>query len=185
MNAALKLEPAVREIWAGNAHYRVINNTIRLADLPATVGWALKEVLVASALCNNEADATEMALLNAARFGRIDEATLREVFPWLGEVPATPDQPVMATLHETAGVQVIYARGPLERLLPACIDMLDTHGRNWPLDAEDIVERTAVMVANGLHVVALARKAHAGTTLSLTDLNADLTFVGLVGIAPG
>ena len=41
------------------------------------------------------------------------------------------------------------------------------------------------MVANGRHVVALARKAHAGTTLSLTDLNADLTFVGLVGIAPG
>lgn len=172
------------EIWAGNAHYRVKDGIIRLADMPATVGWALKEVLVAGALCNNAADATELALLSAAKAGRLDEPTLSEVFPWLAEVAATPDHPVMATLHETVGTRVIYAKGPLDRLLPACMDMLDTHGRNWPLDAEDIVERAALMVANGIQVVALARKAHVATTLSPADLTAGLTFVGLVGLAP-
>jgi magnesium-transporting ATPase (P-type) len=174
----------VTEIWAGNAHYRIRDGIIRLADMPATVGWALKEVLVAGALCNNGVDATELALLGAAKAGRLDEPTLSEVFPWLAEVAATPDHPVMATLHETAGKQVIYAKGPLDRLLPACVDMLDTHGRNWPLDAEDIVERAAVLAAQGMQVVALARKSYGGTKLCTAELNGGLTFIGMVGIAP-
>ncbi|HTY02422.1 MAG TPA: hypothetical protein VMC81_01710 [Rhodocyclaceae bacterium] len=185
MGAALKLDAAVREIWAGNAHYRVMDGSIRLADMPATVGWALKEVLVAGALCNNAADAADLALLAAARAGRLDEPTLAEVFPWLAEVLPTPQQPVMATLHETAGAHVIYAKGPLERVLPACVDMLDTHGRNWPLDAETIAERAAVLCARGVQVVALARKTQAAPTLAPADLIRGLTFVGLVGIAPG
>lgn len=188
MNARDRKAPrhplAPTEIWAGNAHYRVKDGIIRLADLPATVGWALKEVLVAGALCNNASDATELALLSAAKAGRLDEPTLSEVFPWLAEVAATPDHPVMATLHETVGTRVIYAKGPLDRLLPACVDMLDTHGRNWPLDAEDIVERAAALVAQGMQVVALARKSHGGMKLSAMDLNGGLTFIGMVGIAP-
>jgi hypothetical protein len=62
--------------------------------------------------------------------------------------------------------------------------MLDTHGRNWPLDAEDIVERAAVLAAQGMQVVALARKSHGGTKLCAAELNGGLTFIGMVGIAP-
>jgi len=67
-------------------------------------------------------------------------------------------------------------------LLPACADMLDTHGRRWPLDAESLAERAAAMAADGLRVLALARKAHAGVTLTAGDVAGDLTFVGLVGM---
>jgi cation-transporting P-type ATPase F len=172
----------VREIWAGNAHYLVKPEAIQLAGLPATVGWALKEVLVAGALCNNGIDPIELALLDAARIGRLHEPTLREVFPWLAEIVATPQQPVMATLHETAGTQVIYARGPIDVILPACTDMLDTHGRQWPLAIDDVTERTAALAAQGLHVVALARKRLDRTQLAPEDLHSGLTLVGTVGL---
>jgi hypothetical protein len=188
MNAPLKLETAVREIWAGNAHYRVLGGTIRLADLPATIGWALKEVLVASVLCNDatyreDDDPVERALLMVARAGHLDEATLREVFPRLDRLTVTPEPPIIATLHETAGTQVIYAKGPIDRMLPACSDMLDTHGRRWPLATEDITERTAALSANGLTVVALARKAHDSGSLSPADVACGMTLVGVVGLA--
>jgi hypothetical protein len=178
---------AATEIWAGNAHYRVSDGTIRLADLPATIGWALKEVLVASVLCNDatyreDDDPVERALLMVARAGHLDEATLREVFPRLDRLIVPPEPPIMATLHETAGIQVIYAKGPIERLLATCGDMLDTHGRRWPLATEDITERTAALSANGLTVVALARKAHDSGSLSPAEVAGGMTFVGVVGL---
>ncbi|MBI4998589.1 MAG: cation-transporting P-type ATPase [Rhodocyclales bacterium] len=188
----------VREIWAGNAHYKVgggEHGAIELAGQPATIGWALKEVLVAGVLCNDAAvsredgrwqvagDPTEGALLVAARKGKLDEATLRELFPRLDELPFDAGRQAMATLHDAGGEQnVIYVKGAVERLLPACEDMLDTHGRRWPLDAESIEERAADLAADGLRVLALARKAHHGDTLAGEDVAAGLTFVGLVGM---
>jgi len=189
----------VREIWAGNAHYRVATGEhggIELAGQPATVAWALKEVLVAGVLCNDAAlhreegrwqvagDPTEGALLIAAHKGRLDVATLRELFPRLDELPFDAARQAMATLHDAGGEQnVIYVKGALERLLPDCTDMLDTHGRHWPLDAESLEERAATMAADGLRVLALARKAHAGEQLAEGDIGAGLTFVGLIGMA--
>jgi calcium-translocating P-type ATPase len=189
----------VREIWAGNAHYRVATGEhggIELAGQPATVAWALKEVLVAGVLCNDAAlhreegrwqvagDPTEGALLIAAHKGRLDVATLRELFPRLDELPFDAARQAMATLHDAGGEQnVIYVKGALERLLPACTDMLDTHGRHWPLDAESLEERAATMAADGLRVLALARKSHAGEHLAEGDIVAGLTFVGLIGMA--
>lgn len=187
----------VRDIWAGNAHYAVTGGEpggIELAGQPATVGWALKEVLVAGALCNDAAirreadrwqitgDPTEAALLVAARKGKLDEATLRDLFPRLDELPFDASRQAMATLHQEVDERIVYVKGALERLLPACADMLDTHGRHWPLDAESIAERAAAMAANGLRVLALARKAHDSDTLADADIAAGLTFVGLVGM---
>ena len=173
----------VREIWAGNAHYIVKPEAIQLAGLPATVGWALKEVLVAGALCNNGIDDADLALLDAARIGRLDDLTLNEVFPWLAEISASPGQPLMATLHESAGTQLIYARGPVAAVLPACADMLDTHGRHWPLATEDIVERAEALLAKGMQVIALARKRVEQSTLVAADLRSGLTLVGVVALA--
>jgi calcium-translocating P-type ATPase len=185
----------VREVWAGNAHYEV-GDDIRLAGQPATIGWALKEVLVAGALCNDAAlhrqddrwqvagDPTEGALLIAARKGRLDEATLASVLPRVDELPFDAGRQSMATLHQAEGDErVIYVKGAVEKLLPACADMLDTHGRHWPLDAESIAERAADMADDGLRVLALARKAHADDTLAADDITTGLTFVGLVGMS--
>jgi len=154
-------EMTVREIWAGNAYYQVgggEHGVIALAGQPATIGWA-------------------------ARKGKLDEATLRDLFPRLDELPFDAARQAMATLHDAGGERnIIYLKGAVERILPSCADMLDTHGRRWPLEAEDIAERAAAMAAEGLRVLALARKAHAGANLTEADIGGGLTFVGLVGM---
>jgi magnesium-transporting ATPase (P-type) len=125
-------EMTVREIWAGNAYYQVggggEHGVIALAGQPATIGWALKEVLVAGVLCNDAAvhreegrwrvagDPTEGALLVAARKGKLDEATLRELFPRLDELPFEAARQAMATLHDAGGERnIVYLKGAVER----------------------------------------------------------------------
>jgi calcium-translocating P-type ATPase len=190
-------EMAVREIWAGNARYTVADGAqgaIELAAQPATIGWALREVLVAGVLCNDASlyhengrwrmtgDPTEGALLLAARKGKLDEAALRLASPRIDELPFDATRQAMATLHDRQGQRWLYVKGAVERLLPACVDMLDTHGRPWPLEAEDIAERAAAMARNGLRVLALARRMDAAECVMPEHLTAGLTLLGLVGM---
>jgi hypothetical protein len=167
----------VREIWAGNAHYTVADGddgTIALAGQPVTVGWALREVLVAGVLASDPsarhaktvrsgiADSTAAALLALAAKGGLDAAALRD------------------TRH---GDGQGYVKGAVASLLPACIDMLDTHGRRWPLDTTEIAERAVTMIRKGLAVLALARQADIGADANTRRWPSALTFVGLVGLA--
>jgi magnesium-transporting ATPase (P-type) len=191
----------VREIWAGNANYAVTGagygseGSITLAGRPTTVGWALREVLVAGALCNDaglhrerghwqvNGDPTEAALLVAARRGGLDEGTLRALSPRIDELPFDSARQTMATLHQLDGGRLIYVKGALEKILPACGAMLDTHGRHWPLDPEDVEERAATMAGRGLRVLALARKPlPEERTLNEAELSEGLVLVGLVGM---
>jgi cation-transporting ATPase F len=76
---------------------------------------ALRETLLAGALCNDAAlyhehrqwlitgDPTEAALLVLARKGGLDETTLRNVFPRQDELPFDSARQTMATLHEIEG----------------------------------------------------------------------------------
>ncbi len=190
-------EMAVREIWAGNARYTVADGAqgaIELAAQPATIGWALREVLVAGVLCNDASlyhengrwrmtgDPTEGALLLAARKGKLDEVALRLAAPRIDELPFDATRQAMATLHDRQGQRWLYVKGAVERLLPACVDMLDTHGRPWPLEAEDIAERAAAMARNGLRVLALARRMDAAECVMPEHLTTGLTLLGLVGM---
>jgi magnesium-transporting ATPase (P-type) len=191
----------VREIWAGNANYAVTGagygteGGITLAGRPTTVGWALKEVLVAGALCNDASlhrehghwriggDPTEAALLVAARKGGLDEGTLRALSPRIDELPFDSARQTMATLHQLDGGRLIYVKGALERILPTCSAMLDTHGRHWPLDPEEVEERAVAMTGRGLRVLALARKPlPEERPLTAAELAGDLVLVGLVGM---
>ncbi|MDP2810208.1 MAG: cation-transporting P-type ATPase [Rhodocyclaceae bacterium] len=191
----------VREIWAGNANYAVTGHgyapdgEILFDGRPTPVAWALREVLVAGALCNDAAlhreghhwkiagDPTEGALLVAARKGDLDETTLRSVFPRLDELPFDSVRQTMATLHEVEGEKILYVKGALEKVLPACADMLDTHGRPWPIEAEDIAAQTADMARRGLRVLAFARRRPTDAdSPQATHLAGGLTFIGLVGM---
>ncbi len=187
----------VREIWAGNAHYTIADgpeSAIELADQPVTIGWALREVLVAGALCNDASlyqergrwkmtgDPTEGALLVLARKARLDETARRQGEPRLDELPFEAARQTMATLHDVQGQHRLYVKGAIERLLPACVDMLDSHGRPWPLEAADIAERATAMARNGLRVLALARRTDTALAITPEHLTAGLTFLGLVGM---
>jgi magnesium-transporting ATPase (P-type) len=186
----------VREIRAGNAHYGIKGDgdTIELDGQPAAVGAALTEVLVAGVLCNDATlhqtedrwqmtgDPTEGALLVAARKAGLDEAALRRKFPRVNELPFNATRQAMATLHEAKGTRLLYVKGAVERILPACADMLDWQGQPRPLEAHDIAERAAVMARNGLRVLALARRTNAPEDVAPEHMAAGLTFLGLVGM---
>ena len=156
---------------------------------------ALRETLLAGALCNDAAlyhehrqwlitgDPTEAALLVLARKGGLDETTLRNAFPRLDELPFDSARQTMATLHEIEGQPVAYVKGAVEKLLPACRVMLDAGGREAPLDAASLEATTRQMAARGLRVLALARRSMAaGSTLDDGAIAGDLVFLGLVGM---
>ncbi len=192
----------VREIHAGGAWYEVTGHgyapagTIEAGGRPAEIAGALRETLLAGALCNDArlvrdaqhhfaiaGDPTEGALIVVARKGGLDTDTLAKVFPRLDELPFDSGRQFMATLHEIEGARIAYFKGALERLLPACAAMLDRHGAEVPLESA-AVEATALRMAeDGLRVLALAR-SEVSPDEEIEPLIASrrLVFLGLVGM---
>ena len=158
------------------------------------IGGALREALVAGALCNDAGlvrsgahwqitgDPTEAALLVAARKGQLDEHTLRALFPRQGELPFDAERQFMATAHASDGEQVIFIKGASERLLPRCIDSLDAQGQPVALDVAALEAAASSMAAQGMRVLLLARRlCPAGSKLAAESIDR-LTLLGLVGM---
>ena len=171
-------------------------------------GPALRETLIAGALCNDAAlspesrrlparkaaspadrvqhagDPTEIALLVAARKAGLDETTLRHLFPRQDELPFDSARQTMATQHQVDGRPTVYAKGAIEKILPACSALLRADGREIALDAggrELIAVAAAGMAARGLRILALARR-HAGEQLTEQALDSGLVFLGLAAM---
>ncbi|MBI5901214.1 MAG: HAD-IC family P-type ATPase [Rhodocyclales bacterium] len=195
----------VTALWAGGQHFSVEGQgykpegTIRRGELavpPApTFPQALRETLIAGTLCNDAAlyhehrqwqitgDPTEAALLVAARKAGLDEATLRQAFARRDELPFDSARQTMATLHEVEGEHVAYAKGALERLLPACRAMLADDGSEVALDVAQAEATARDMAARGLRVLALARRHRQdGAALDDAVLESGLVLLGLVGM---
>ena len=193
----------VTELWAGGETFSVsgqgykpegeLQRQGKNAASPAPT--FLRETLLAGALCNDAAlyhenrqwqitgDPTEAALLVVARKGGLDETTLRNVFPRQDELPFDSARQTMATLHEVEGRSTVYAKGAIEKLLPACRGMLAADGSEIPLDAALLETAAAQMATRGLRVLALARRhLPAGEPLTETSIGADLVFLGLAGM---
>ena len=160
-------------------------------------GPALRETLVAAALCNDAAlnqegrhwrhagDPTEVALLVVARKAGLDESTLRHLFPRRDELPFDSARQTMATLHDIEGQSILYAKGAIEKILPACSAMLADDGREVPCDAptRDLIAAAAAdMAVRGLRVLTLARRRYASGVLSDSALESELVFLGLAAM---
>jgi magnesium-transporting ATPase (P-type) len=158
-------------------------------------GPALRETLIAGALCNDAAlhfesrcwqyagDPTEAALLLVARKGGLDEAALRIEFPRQDELPFDATRQTMATLHTVNSQPVAYIKGAIEKLLPACHSMLAAEGSAGPLDPAILEAAAAQMATRGLRVLALARRPlAAGEILNDATLTSGLVFLGLIGM---
>ncbi|MBA3997271.1 MAG: carbonate dehydratase [Candidatus Accumulibacter sp.] len=171
---------------------------------PAAVVGALRECLLAGALCNDAGlrragrhweiagDPTEGALLVAARKGGLDETALQKRYPRRDEIPFASARQYMATLHEIDGVRVAYVKGALEQVLARSTARLDAAGAAQPLDAAAVagIEAEAeALAAQGLRVLALARRVGVPAGALENALAAapgaaggGLEFVGLVGM---
>jgi len=192
----------VRALYAGSATYPVSGSGYAPAgeigergDQNVPLAGALRECLLAGALCNDAGlhrvgqhweiagDPTEGALLVAARKGGLDENTLHKLFPRLDEIPFDPARRYMATLHEIEGGRVVYFKGAVEQLLPRSPTMLDAAGQPVPLDRRRIELAAGEMAAEGLRVLAVARRVGvAGDRIEDGQIKGGLQFIGLVGM---
>ena len=190
----------VRALWCAGQSFTLSGHgynpdgVITHEDLPVSIAGALRECLVAGALCNDASlarsgqhwkitgDPTEAALLVAARKGGLDEHTLRLLLPRLGELPFDSRHQYMASAHRADGEQIVYLKGALERLLPHCVEQLQRNGEVGPLDAKAVEAMAHVYAAQGQRVLLIAREIFApNTPLTAASLK-KLTLIGLVGM---
>uniref|UniRef100_Q477U8 ATPase, E1-E2 type n=1 Tax=Dechloromonas aromatica (strain RCB) TaxID=159087 RepID=Q477U8_DECAR len=192
----------VRVLWCGGEGYALGGHgynpegEISHDEMPAVIDGAVRECLVAGALCNDASlsregqhwkitgDPTEAALLVAARKGGLDEHTLLAIFPRHDVLPFDASQQFMATAHGGDGEGVVYVKGALERLLPLCVDQLSASGQPVPIDHRLIEKVASAYAVQGMRVLLLARRNMSfGQSAGLsTESIEKLTLIGLVGM---
>ncbi len=190
----------VRAIVADGRHYTVEGQGYRpegrllVAGQSAPIEGALRECLIAGALCNDAGlrregshwkitgDPTEAALLVAARKAGLDEHTLRALYPRRDELPFDACRQYMATRHEAGADHLLYVKGAVERLLPLCRDRLDGDGRCCALDAAEIEASAQQLASQGMRVLLLARRIFAPNQALTATTVEGLSFIGLVGM---
>jgi len=192
----------VLQLWAGGERFSVSGHGYapeghieNMQDGGAAHPAALREVLLAGALCNDAGlhreerhwsitgDPTEAALLVAARKGGLDEATLQALFPRHDELPFDSERQSMATLHMIEGLGMVYVKGAPEKVLAACDAMLDASGHRVPLQHAAVEEEARALARQGLRVLALARRElPADTVLTARHIESGLCLVGLAGM---
>ncbi len=170
----------VREAWAGGEAYTFTGNSyapegsIEHAGLPIAHQGTLRAALVAAALCSDarlrrdnnqwviDGDPTEGALITASRKADLDEDTLNAVFPRRDELSFDAARQFMATVHEVDGQHIVYAKGAVEKLLPACPTMLDDDVGLVEIDVAAINKIAVRMAEEGLRVLAVAIASQLG-----------------------
>ena len=190
----------VRVLWCGGEGYALSGHgyspegDIRHDEMAAEMGGALRECLVAGALCNDASlrsehgrwlitgDPTEAALLVAARKGGLDEHTLNALLPRVDVLPFDACRQYMATAHAPDGEHILYVKGALERLLPLCVDQLASDGRSVPLDASAIEHAAQAYAEQGMRVLLLARRLLPEAAPLTEAAVARLSVIGLVGM---
>jgi magnesium-transporting ATPase (P-type) len=194
----------VRALWAGGLLYEISGHgyapegELRLDGQKVGADETVREALLAGLLCNDATlahvkgqwqiggDPTEAALLVAAKKAGLDETTAGALFPRRDELPFDSTRQTMATLHAVEGAPVLYAKGALEKLLPACATILDGRGEVAPLETAmraAIEAAAATLARQGLRVLALCRR-HLDDGAELADghLASGLCFLGLAGM---
>ncbi len=193
----------VQQIYAAGTRFAVTgagyepHGEIHLNGEPTQLAGqvALRECLQAGLLCNDsqlarkegrltvQGDPTEGALIVAAAKGGLNESEAARLFPRRDGIPFESEHQYMATLHATPGNRehVIYVKGAVERLLERCADALGEDGAETALDKDQFRRVADEMAAQGLRVLAFARRRASTeqTRLAHEDVAGGLTFLGL------
>jgi P-type Ca2+ transporter type 2C len=155
----------------------------------------LLAALEAAALCNNarlltdgggwkaEGDATEGALLIAARHAGIDPAALQAERPRLHEVPFTAEQRRMSVVCQAEGGPVLYVKGAPETVLPMCSRYLGGPDGDDALTSgtrQDWRDAAEQMASQGLRVLAVASRPQDQPVFAAEKGLTVLGFIGMV-----
>ena len=162
-------------------------------------GPVLLETLRAGALCNDahrnqvsqgtsptpdwQGDPTETALVVAAQIGGIDKNAEDARWPRLKELPFDSERKRMTTLHASAQGFTGYTKGAPESVLLCCDAQWSPEGA-LPLNTQAVIDQADALAAQGLRVLALARRDHATRPDPLTQDSTEqqLQFLGLIAL---
>jgi Ca2+-transporting ATPase len=129
--------------------------------------------------------ATEGALLDLARGGRLDIDALRRLRPKLESAYRAEGRPYMATLHAAGAARLVAVKGSPADVLALC-DSRCVDGvavALTPAERERILERNAAMAGRGLRVLGFAYRELADGEPWNGAAPAHLVWVGLAAIA--
>lgn len=147
----------------------------------------LEEILTAAVLCSdatfNESpngilpigDPTEIALVVVGRKKGLSEEELRKAWKRLDIIPFTSEKRYMATLNQSpVSKNSIFIKGAPEEVVEACKDM----------DREHVLMHAQSMAAEGMRVLAIAKKECPKDLLSITDddIKEGCILLGFVGM---
>jgi Ca2+-transporting ATPase len=161
-------------------------------ERPVVPDSVLLELLRAAALASDarvrldgdgwriEGDPTEAALIVAAAKAGLDQESLAQQLPRVGEIAFTSERRRMTTLHRTAGPPVAYSKGAADVIVGGCRDWRTAAGPALltPADRDRLGKVEQQMASEGLRVLAVAMKSAA----TLTDAERQMTLLGLVGM---
>ena len=159
----------------------------------------LRDCLMAGLLCNDsrlvlagehwqiEGDPTEAALIAAAAKVGLGQDEQERQFPRGDALPFESQHQYMATLHTRPedGSQAIFLKGSIERVLDRCHQRCEAADSCEFFDKQAVHAQAEKMAAEGLRVLAFARKKISGaeiTSLSHDDVADGLCFLGLQGM---
>ncbi|MEF2550126.1 HAD-IC family P-type ATPase [Aurantimonas sp. A2-1-M11] len=157
----------------------------------------LMEFARAAGLCNDavlhaaedgwrvEGDPMEGALIALA--GKITRAGPEPFRAWSRKdvIPFDAAHRYMATLHhDREGHGFIHVKGAPEAVLALCADQRAGDGATEPLDAHHWQQTVEELAGEGQRVIAVAARAVAPEQASLTstDIDGQLTLIGLIGL---
>ncbi|HCE91659.1 MAG: ATPase [Burkholderiales bacterium GWA2_64_37] len=162
-------------------------------------GPAHAEALRAAALCNDATlqtkneeghsgtqwlgDPTETALVLAAHAGGLDKAQLDVSSPRVQEQPFDSERKRMTTFHRAADGFVAYTKGAPESVLPRCTAHWTPEGAA-ALDTAQVLATAQQLAAQGLRVLALARRSHTRLpdTNDIDAVENQLELLGLIAL---
>jgi Ca2+-transporting ATPase len=130
-------------------------------------------------------DPTEGALIVSAQKAGLALKSLEQEQPRLDTIPFESQFQYMATLHQhRADGHTIYVKGSAESILKRCSRQLDSDDRHIDLNRSSIEQIVDRMAAQGLRVLAFAKKDITTQQQGIghEDLENDLVFLGLQGM---
>jgi Ca2+-transporting ATPase len=150
-------------------------------------------LLEAGVLCNDATledgiglgDPLEVALLRSAVASGLNLGAVRRAHPVHEECSFDDARKRMAVVVDENGALRVIVKGAPETVLPICTQQ-GASGGPVPLSDADrlqILTAAASLAGAGQRVLAFAEKRAVGTPLAHDQIEADLTFLGLVGLS--
>ena len=168
-------------------------NRMRVQAVDLLAGGSRESIWRAVLLCTDASidaqgawvgDPTETALVEAAQAGGVDPAAVRAAHARLHEWPFDSERKRMSTLHREHEGWLVVTKGAPETVLPRCTRVASGHGDRW-LDGAEALSAAGAMAAQGLRVLAVARRSFAEDPAGqpADAVESGMVLLGLVGLA--